>query len=861
MRSDLGLAARALLEHGYGLEEPGRMVSAAIGFIADTYDTDPEASRRLLSRVFEEERLLKFGWEEVPAVCRKIESIAIADPAFGAEIYRRTYAYNVTEDRETPMGSSQILSLRSNARQDYDMARYELGEFIPTFLDRHPPHAVEAVVTAVEGYVNREHPIREEQNEHNLTIAEKNVCLREDWSHIWAHSPDNTHPHDAEVLIVKLLERLRAGEEKVAIRLASLLIDKASLAVFWSRLFMAAAERNDALVNLLLPFATTEQFLVMPDTRKDAIDVVAKGYGQIAPEERVIFERQVFSFDFSEFVDPEKARDGFLRGLFSMIGRDALATDDARALITDVARETVRNERPFVIRSSSGTPEPYFWIPDLDPSQPANADLMKAIDAAKAALALEPGAEAPAELTLDGTYRTLDKVEQFLHRDGINPQLRIHGEGVIGQACVRILERKILPPETEETDGLAAENFLRFLDIAAGSAGPEVDDDTERAFEQSPSWGSPAARVEAAQAVLDLVLQQPDLLPRVADRIDMLLADPHPAVRLQAGSYLICIWDRDRDGFWQRLETRLAEETNFGVLKYLINRVLGRILHTKPARVESLILKLLERFPSDDERQAQLRKAVSDQLAVLWVTHERLAARSVIDAWIDDPVRYRADLTDVLSPLRGTFLAGLVGEKEQGDDARRHRALGLAAAIAEAASKRLAVCYTHDTPNDSDRDEANELFRLLDTVCSELYFSTGADSRRKESIRPASGIDLKTFFREAAPILQRIGDYAPPHTVYYLLQLLEYLLPYDPERAFDLAAYVLQHGGKDAGFQFESLGVDLIVRLVGVFLADHREIFESEERRAALIECLEIFMEAGWPAAQRLLYRLPELIQ
>ena len=161
LRSELGLAARALLEHGYGLEEPGILVSAAIGFVADTYETDPEASRRLLSRVFDEDRFLKFGWEEVPAVCRKIESIAIADPAFGVEIYRRTYEYDVTEDRETPMGSSQILSLRSNARQDYDMARYELGEFIPAFLDRHPSYAIEAIVTAVEGYVTREHPIRE----------------------------------------------------------------------------------------------------------------------------------------------------------------------------------------------------------------------------------------------------------------------------------------------------------------------------------------------------------------------------------------------------------------------------------------------------------------------------------------------------------------------------------------------------------------------------------------------------------------------------------------------------------------------------------------------------------------------------
>ncbi len=63
------------------------------------------------------------------------------------------------------------------------------------------------------------------------------------------------------------------------------------------------------------------------------------------------------------------------------------------------------------------------------------------------------------------------------------------------------------------------------------------------------------------------------------------------------------------------------------------------------------------------------------------------------------------------------------------------------------------------------------------------------------------------------------------------------------------------------GYQYESLGADVMVRLVGVFLADHKEIFEDDARRAALVDCLEIFMEAGWTSARRLLYRLPELIQ
>jgi len=49
--------------------------------------------------------------------------------------------------------------------------------------------------------------------------------------------------------------------------------------------------------------------------------------------------------------------------------------------------------------------------------------------------------------------------------------------------------------------------------------------------------------------------------------------------------------------------------------------------------------------------------------------------------------------------------------------------------------------------------------------------------------------------------------------------------------------------------------------MMGIFLADYKTIFDDQNRRTRLINSLDIFMEAGWPAARRLLYRLPELIQ
>ena len=739
------------------------------------------------------------------------------------------------------------------------MARYSLGEFIPQFLAKHPPQAVTAIITSVEGYVAREHPIPIDFHKHNLDIAGRNVRLREDLSHVWAHDPDSNYHRDAEVLVAKLLESLRSSDDEAALNLANLIIDNASLAVFWSRLFIASAQRNDEMVGLLLPFALTEQFLLMPDTRKDAIDVVAKGYGRLTPEARQRFERQASSFNFSDFVRAKEAREHFLRRLFTAIGHDALETGEARELLAeDTDEDAAGNERPFVVRSWTGNVGPYDGIKDLDGNLPANAALMAAVDAAKNLLALEPNATAPSGLTLDSALQVLGAVERNLTRHGVNTQLRIYGEGVLAQGCNRIADRKLLPPQADDS---ATENFLRLLRIATSSVGPIVDDHTEQSFEENASWGSPAARVEAAQAVFDLVLQRPDLLCRFPGEIDTLLADPHPAVRMQAGLQLVRIWDLDRAGFWQRLTDRLNREANLSVLEHIINRVLNYVMHSAPEIVESLTLELLKRFPDDNERQARLRKVVANTLAVLWIRHERQLARSVIEEWVDDPARCHDELTIVLSTMRGAFVVGLTGEKRPTDDALRHRALHLAARIVDAATQGLAIHFSGDTPNVGDMADAREFAQLLDVACRELYFATGAGAGGRESHTSTSDNGLEVFFVEAMPILERISEYATPHTVYYLLQLVEFLLPLDPERAFDLAARALQSGGNRTGFHFESLGVDLVVRLVGVFLADHKEIFDSEERRSALISCLEIFLEAGWPAAQRLLYRLPELVQ
>jgi hypothetical protein len=67
-----------------------------------------------------------------------------------------------------------------------------------------------------------------------------------------------------------------------------------------------------------------------------------------------------------------------------------------------------------------------------------------------------------------------------------------------------------------------------------------------------------------------------------------------------------------------------------------------------------------------------------------------------------------------------------------------------------------------------------------------------------------------------------------------------------------------------AGFQHESLAVSEVVKLIQRALADHRDLFQSigeeeSECLVALLQVLDIFVEAGWTEARQLTHRLEEI--
>lgn len=851
----VGLAARALL--GFVFDHPDSRIDAALVIpnVVATYATAPRESRALLERIFEPERADTHNWVDVPALCHEISKLADVDPDFAATVYSRSYAGTVKDDVTTSMGGrSQILSLTSNSRQDYSMALFSLREFFPTFLQNHPRAATRAFVESVDHYIRREHKPAEREVVIR-TIDGRTLRLESDLSYIWGHDPDYEHGQDGNALIAKFVPAFVALPEPDARLVADQISTSSAWALIWARLFLAAVRRNDCLIDRLWPIAADEAWLSNIDTQKDAIDLVARGYGRRTMAEREALETLVTTFSMEEYTAPEAAREHLIQRLFSVIGPDQLVTESARAILAATPAESVerslRNERPFRITTGFGRSEPFFWIKDLDRDRPSNITVMEAIEAARDYIEAKPGRPSTDEIDTARTLELLEAIVRGLGAPDVDEALRSHGEGVIGQGCGRLAqgERLVVREGFDPTD-----RYLALFRIAATSGNPEVTDETESQYEQSQSWGSPAARIEAATAVLDVCLQRADLYPRLAEDIDRFLDDRHPAARSQSVGHLIRLWDLDRAGFWRRLELRLERESNFAVLSSVVH-VLRSVIHVELDRSERLIIALLARY-SGTAKEADLEDSLADLVAILSVTHQRASAEAVLSSWLDDPFVHRRQLETILFTLRDAVVLGLhPGQSEEG--ALRQRAQALLHRIVVAASRLLATYEPSVAVLDDQVPMLRACMELIDKAAMQLYFATGR-------VNGGTGIGeagCKMYFLEVAPTLDLIADQTHPHTIYHLLQLVEILAPQDPERAFDLTARAIRGGGAKGGYQYESLGADLMVRLISSFLADSKEIFGAEERRQALVDCLEIFMEAGWPSARKLLYRLPELLQ
>lgn len=395
----------------------------------------------------------------------------------------------------------------------------------------------------------------------------------------------------------------------------------------------------------------------------------------------------------------------------------------------------------------------------------------------------------------------------------------------------------------------------------------------------SLSWGNWAVRVYAAESWVSLAPRFASEHPVILDSLVSSLGDPAPAVRLQFVQNMQVISAADPERMWQLAERVAATESHPDVVAALLCRSLIRFGRSDPMRCEALLTTVKNRLstgqlPADGDRN-HVPEALGQWVAILFVGQGRPMARVWLEDFAADPARYSSALQTFVGMLRAHLF-----DRYRSDATEESRSIcdrsqeGLRIVLTQmsktAAEARLVLA---SSPDEVIRDAAIKRYRaagmLVQGAVNQLYFGSGAyaaqqSQQTSQEEDPPGLLDVKAraqFLDDYADTLAMLASSQEPGTLHHLIELYEYLIPGNPATVFESVYQILLGRGREEGYHFESLGNTAVVRIVQRYIADHRNIFEDEGRRARLVEILRLFSEGGWAEALKLLYELPELLR
>jgi hypothetical protein len=262
----LGAAARGLLSYAWRPEvrDPG-LGRVGLAATAKTFRSDPEASRTLLRRAFEQEHLKVRGADELLWLCREVDCLVEEDGDLVHDLYVAAFAHQETSVDLTQMGTP-VLALLSTRKQDYGMALHMLVSKFGAFLKIAPELATSAAVQLVEQFFVRERRFGDKtRDERRFSIRDLDARVVQDYSVVW--SQDYTDLDEYLVQLLRELEkflgsRVEAGDLDTFRQVFDVVAEQNRASAVWGMLLRVGAAHPQELGAELLALATAPPILV-----------------------------------------------------------------------------------------------------------------------------------------------------------------------------------------------------------------------------------------------------------------------------------------------------------------------------------------------------------------------------------------------------------------------------------------------------------------------------------------------------------------------------------------------------------------------------------------------------------------------
>ncbi|WKA29780.1 hypothetical protein [Bradyrhizobium roseum] len=864
----VGKAARDLLRFAW-TRTPRFELMIANGLIAvgKTFAADPSESAALLKQAIEPGHLKDHGYKELRWIAHEIRGIAKGDPGLAIDIYRAAYGYVEVSGDATNIGNSAILPLRSNRRQDYEGAWFQLSEAIPALLNDNLEAGVRAVVVGLHGYVERERrrlPRPGELSTESFPLGPTTASFKADLSCSW-YRGGYQPMQDGPVLLKKFdafLEGLASDADaqgKIERILSTLSREPDVPAAIWGSLLVAGTRHPSIYGHQLVPLACAAPIMMSSDTRYQLGTFIGAAYAHLAEPKRGAIEHAILS------LPSDRAGDGSKAALIGCIPKEAIASAEMRTFIETLEQTgaTRPNTQPVRFTSSSRPfdTDAYLASEGVSLDDPESAALRETMRDVEALVT----SDRTTDLSLSSLKQHLvvldDARKALLKRfhGRVPDKLFEHAIGHVAYVAGRIAHAapKVLAEPTVKTP------LKRILLFCAGSEYPRHDAERDDQFHENLSWGGQSARTEAAHGLIDLTRASQKQDRQVMTAIRKLARDRVPEVRLQIIQNLSVLRSLDPNWVWSELEHVLAKEPARGLVDSAIGALAAIIYQDVPRSVRAA-KGVIRRYRNKEMAgMAACRLSAATLIFDIHILGTNAEADKFAESFIDDVISNAGSIQHLVARYSDKLLTGSLENPQAKDNRPRQNTLAFYRTVTELAFSEIEKRATaldirqFSTWPDADQAALRDMVGILNEVALRLYLAAG--THYNGSIPPDDVSPPRArLYWETKPILARLAKAIVVPVAHHLVQALETFIPLDPPGVFALIAQAVK-SAEQGGYSDESMGADLIVRIVQRYLADYRGVFADRARLDDLMDCLDVFVRAGWPAAQALTFKLGEI--
>ena len=845
-RRHAGITGRRLLEFAWEQNplEPW-LVNDALEAVCRTYESDPAATEILLRRCLEPHHLAAYGHRDLPVLAREVKRLMPLNPKWVEDLYLAAFSYQENSQESTAMSNSRILALTSNRSQDYRGALSQLAEAYPDFLRQAPTFAVQALVAIIAAsYSFRAADSTEETFDFNGIAA----YIKADYSAIW--DAGDTYRHDGPLQMLDafgdFLKELSNDPERVRERreLVHILVTRNRLAALWRRLLLCGTAAPATLGSDLRSLAWTLPILRCIDTTTAAGDFLSAMYSTLAPHEREMIEHTILSIPATIAEGHQDAGEHMRDRLLGCLKSDLVTAEAQRRLRQLEATGGAPPNEPLIQPFNS-------W--GAVRTATSDRELVSPIRVfADKYLNTSPTVKDILELL--PLLRSLKEALSAPGSDAAQPERDKTAWGYLVEACERITHCEQLSGEDE------AGAFVQAILLeAAEDPEPQPRPEYDAQFDEGPSWGGPSPRISAAAGLTLMARLESCATQAILEAVERLSSDPVPAVRFQVAERLICLYYTAPDLMWALLERLSHSEESRGVLQGMLTGTLTRIARSHPDRIVELARAIFNRITQGAGADL-VRTACVSIFVQFYLLQDHPVCHEIVFALADDPGQFANENWSMAANLREALTYGSIAQPNPEHEALRFRAWALMERIlrsTHAATLKLLSQNTSTPLAEDEQKRLRGLARLVDSMGHDLYAASGAsDAKHIRSVE-----EKKRFLSEAGPLLDELTEFNYPSLIHRLLEMFDFLAPVDPPSVFlRIGRIVLT--GRQNGYQYESFGADLIIRIVERYLAEFRGVLrENGEYRRILIEILDIFVKVGWPQARQLTYRMEEIFR